>query len=157
MLSPKNPSIFSLTNHEVFLISAENEGKRSAFIATWCLPASLLPNTPRVMFLGSPLNYTMDLVEKSKRFVIHLLSADQAEHLVKFGLESGNLIDKFEGLELKENSYGLPIIENTCGWSVCELKEIHDIGERKIVIGEVIEQVLYDNKKPLTKKGLCVS
>ena len=51
---PANPSIFSLTNHEVFLISAENNGERSAFIATWCLPASLLPNTPRLMFLGSP-------------------------------------------------------------------------------------------------------
>ena len=100
---PANPSIFSLTNHEVFLISAENNGERSAFIATWCLPASLLPNTPRLMFLGSPLNYTMKLIEKSKKFAITLLSSEQADYLVRFGLESGKDIDKFDSIELRKH------------------------------------------------------
>ena len=152
MKNVESPSIFSKTNHEVFLISAVNDGKRSAFIATWCLPASLLPNTPRLMFLGSPLNYTMELLEKSSKFSISLLAEDQAEYLVRFGLDSGRGKDKFDGVELLENSFGLPIVKDSCGWSICELKEVHDIGERKIVVGEVIEQQLYEEKRPLTKK-----
>ncbi len=152
MHTPDNPSIFSQTNHEVFLISGVNNGKRSGFIATWCLPASLRPNTPRLMFLGSPLNYTMELIEKSSKFAISLLSKEQAQYLVEFGLDSGLNRDKFDGIELEENSYAMPIVKNSCGWSICEVKEIHDIGERKIVIGEVLKQKSYDGKIPLTKK-----
>ena len=152
MHTPDSPSIFSQTNHEVFLISAVNNGKRSAFIATWCLPASLLPNTPRLMFLGSPLNYTMELIEKSSKFAISLLSKEQAQYLVEFGLDSGSTRDKFAGIELEENSYGMPIVKDSCGWSICEVKEMHDIGERKIVIGEVIKQKSYDGKIASQKK-----
>ena len=71
---------------------------------------------------------------------------------MEFGLDSGSTRDKFDGIELEENSYGMPIVKDSCGWSICEVKEMHDIGERKIVIGEVIEQKSYDGKRPLTKK-----
>ena len=150
-------SIFSLTNHEVFLISAQNNGKRSAFIATWCLPASLLPNTPRLMFLGSPLNYTMQLIEESKMFAVTLLAKDQADYLLKFGLESGKGLDKFAEIELEENKFNIPIVKNSCGWSICKLNEIHDIGERKIVLGEVLEQKCFSEKSVLKKKEAFAS
>ena len=55
MHTPDSPSIFSQTNHEVFLISAVNNGKRSAFIATWCLPCEFTSKYAKIDVLGSPL------------------------------------------------------------------------------------------------------
>ena len=80
-------NIFSLTNHEVFLITASNGDERSGFIATWVLPASLLPDTPRMMCLVSPLNYTWELIQKSGTFVLHLLDEHQLELLPSFALK----------------------------------------------------------------------
>ena len=73
----------------------------------------------------------MELIEKSSKFAISLLSKDQAQYLVEFGLDSGSTRDKFAGIELEENSYGMPIVKDSCGWSICEVKEMHDIGEEK--------------------------
>ena len=146
-------SIFSLTDHEVFLLTcADNEGRKSGMIATWVLPASLLPDTPRLMFLSSPLNYTHELMLAKGSFVVHLLASDQFGMVPQFGLHSGRAQDKFDNIDMVCSNGGHPIVQGTCGWAECKVAANYDMGERVMVVGEVTSQKCFDNKKALTKR-----
>ena len=129
------PSIFKLTNHEVFTITA-NGAVPCGFLATWVLPASLMEGTPRLLILASPENYTTKEILKTSRFVIHLLSKDQVELVPRFGLDASDKMDKFSNLETEPSDYG-PIIKGCAGHHFCELAASYDIGERYIFIGDV--------------------
>ena len=144
-------NIFSLTNHEVFLITASHDDEHSGFIATWVLPASLLPGTPRMMCLVSPLNYTWELIQKSGTFVLHLLDEHQLELLPSFALKSGKDTDKFKGVDWRQEKEG-PIITGACGYATCKLTKTFDIGERIVVVGDVVKHFVDPQKNPLTKR-----
>ena len=145
-------SIFQLVDHEIFLITTAYENERSGFIATWVMPASIQKGTPRIALMSSPLNYSHSLIEKSKKMVIHLLSRPQAPLLEKFGIISGKDHDKFQGVPL-DLIHQIPVIQGTCGWARTQVDNIFDIGERCIVIANVLEQRTYPERTPLRKKA----
>ena len=149
-------TIFSLTDHEVFLITSGNKEKKGGFIATWVLPASLLPNTPRVLTLVSPLNFTWQIIQETGHFVIHLLDENQIDLAINFALKSGVDADKFEGILYEQGDHG-PILGDTCGYAACHLQKAYDIGERQIVIGDVATHHVNATKSPLKKKYLFSS
>lgn len=144
-------SIFSLTDHEVFLVTASDGAKLGGFIATWILPASLIPGPPRVLLLVAPENATWDIIQSSQTFAIHLLSEDQADLIPKFGLDSSRDRDKFVRVDY-DMIDTLPIVKGCCGYSLCRLDTAFDIGERQIVLGLPYKHVVVENKKPLKKK-----
>ena len=141
-------TIFSKTNHEVFVITANGEPS-SGFIATWVLPASLVPGTPRLLVLASPLNYTTQLIRDSKKFVVNLLADDQSSLIPHFGLLSGKSQDKLASIDHQESDFG-PLLDHTCGYAQCLLSKEVDLGERVILIGDVEHHTVHP-KEALTK------
>ena len=150
--SPSRDTLFSLTNHEVFIVTAGNQGRENGQIATWILPASLAPGSPRVVAILSPSNFTHSLIEASGRFVINLLADDQDELVPLFGLVSGREIDKFDSLDIGRTASGLPVIPGTCGWAECAIVAMIDSGDRRIYLSDVVEQAVFANKIPLRKR-----
>lgn len=148
-------SIFKLTNHEVFVITSQHTFP-AGFAATWVLPASLIPGTPRLMFLASPQNTTTKIILESKRFVIHLLSKHQAAFLPRFGLESSKDKNKFKDVPYTNSEYG-PILDNVVGYHLCRLVKSFDIGERLIMIGDVDQGKVDSTGVPLQKKDALES
>lgn len=146
-----SPNIFSLTDHEIYLVTTADEQKQAGMIATWIVPCTLVPEHPRIMAAISPHNYTYELIAKSQKFVIHMLAEGQ-EHLVPiFGLESSQNVNKLTGVEYLVDNNNIPIISKTCGWVKCQLIHRVDCGDRIICVGDIIEQKLEENKKPLHK------
>lgn len=144
-------SVFSLTNHEVFVITAKDGEQESGFVATWLMPATLVPDLPRVVAVFSPMNYTFELIRKSGRFVANMLAEDQYEWLPLFGLNSGRDRNKFEGIALERSPSGLPVLPGTCGWSECLTVNSMDSGDRVILLADVVESFVELGKKPLRK------
>ena len=142
-------SIFKHTNHEVYILTAQGL-KEAGFAATWVLPASLLPGTPRFMVLATPDNETTKTILETKKFVIHLLEKSQASLLPEFGLESSKDKDKFHSINTKPSDFG-PIIDGVVGYHLCELAATFDIGERLILIGDVKGGEVSMSKEPLRK------
>jgi flavin reductase (DIM6/NTAB) family NADH-FMN oxidoreductase RutF len=58
-------SIFSLTDHEIYVVTARHEGRDSGQIATWIVPATLVPDRPRIAVIISPQNFTHGLIAAS--------------------------------------------------------------------------------------------
>ena len=152
MTDPAYPgSILSLTNHEIYIVTASHEGRENGQIATWVLPATLVPEKPRVVIILSPRNYTHSLIEASGRFVLNLLAEDQHDLVPLFGLASGREIDKFDGVALGRTARGLPLIPDTCGWMECVTVASLDGGDRRVYVAEIVEQSITPGRVPLRK------
>ncbi|MBI4126263.1 MAG: flavin reductase [Deltaproteobacteria bacterium] len=146
-------TIFASIDHEVFLITTHFRGKDAGQIATWVMPATLVPEPTRIVVILSPYNFTCQLIEKSKKFVLHLLAANQHRLMPRFGLPSSRDVNKFKGIKITRTKSGLPIIPGTCGWAECKVLANLDSGDRKIILAEVIQQKTNPTKQPLTKNA----
>jgi flavin reductase (DIM6/NTAB) family NADH-FMN oxidoreductase RutF len=145
-------SIFSLTNHELHLVTARLGERTGGQIASWVLPATLVPERPRVVVLFSPANHTHELVRGSGRFALNLLAEGQEGLVSRFGLHSGRELDKLAGLPLLPPSpAGLPLLEGTCGWAECAILETLDGGDRIVTLAEVTAEALHPGRRPLRK------
>jgi flavin reductase (DIM6/NTAB) family NADH-FMN oxidoreductase RutF len=149
---PLQESIFSLTNHEVYIITARDNLCENGQIATWILPATLASGAQRVIAVLSPKNYTHDLIVKSRRFVLHMLAEEQYKLLPLFGLMSGRAVNKFKGMALTRTRTGLPVLPDTCGWMECCIVAGIDSGDRMIYLADVVEQHSETFRTPLRKK-----
>lgn len=149
--SSEPTSIFSLTNHEVYLITSKHGDRENGQIATWVIPATLAAGTPRIVAIISKRNFTYELIHQSKMFVVHMLASDQHDLLPLFGLSSGREKNKFEDMQIERTQHGSPIIVGTCGWAECMIVDEMDSGDRIIYLADVIDQKVFSGKQPLHK------
>ncbi len=146
-------SIFALTNHELWVVTARDGERRAGQLATWLLPATLVPDRPRVVALLSPENHTHGLVRASGGFALSLLAEGQEALVPHFGLRSGRELDKLAGVELDAPSpAGLPLLAGTCGWAECAILDALDGGDRIVYLAEVTAQRLHAGRRPLRKQ-----
>jgi flavin reductase (DIM6/NTAB) family NADH-FMN oxidoreductase RutF len=144
-------SIFSLSNPELYIITAAHEGQVSGQIATWVTLGALVPEHLRIIAVISPRNFTWVLIQKSRYFVVNLLAEGQQDWLPLFGLQSSRETNKFDGILTKTTPRGIPILPQTCGWAECQTVQEVDLGDRIIVIANVLKQEVYETHKPLCR------
>ncbi len=144
-------NLLSRVDHEVFLLTAQHEGRRSGMVVTWLMPATLVVDRPRIVAVLSVNNYTYELIVESGGFVAHLLAEGQHRWLERFGLQSGMNVDKFEGLELRSSPSGHTLVEGTCGWMDCAVVSHLALGDRMLVVADVLEQEVAENRRALLK------
>ncbi|MCB2205273.1 flavin reductase family protein [bacterium] len=145
-------SMFSLTNHEIWVLTAHAEGRDAGQVATWIMPATLVPDKPRITAVLSPQNYTHGIITETGRFMLHLLAEDQHALLPHFGLKSGHDTDKFADLDFRRSASGLPILNGCCGWAECRVATSLDIGDRIIYVADILEQEVRPGMTPLRKQ-----
>jgi flavin reductase (DIM6/NTAB) family NADH-FMN oxidoreductase RutF len=94
---------------------------------------------------------TLPIVREAGRFAVNILSSEQ-EHLA--GVFASKLPEA-EKLEIVEHriEQGLPLIEGTIGWAVCELRELIAGGDHTIGIGEVVDMGLGEGEPLLWYGG----
>lgn len=144
-------SIFSLTDHEIYVVTARHEERDSGQVATWIMPATLVPERPRVAIVLSPQNFTHGLIAASGRFVLNMLAEEQHTFLPLFGLHSTRDIDKFAGMEIERTATGIAVLPGVCGWAECDIVSAMDLGDRIIYAADVVEQQVRPGTTPLRK------
>jgi flavin reductase (DIM6/NTAB) family NADH-FMN oxidoreductase RutF len=144
-------SIFNLTNPEIYVLTAAHEGQVSGQVATWVTLAALVPEHLRVVTILSPRNFTFGLIQESKRFVLHLLAQGQQDWLPLFGLYSMREVDKFAGIACERTTNSIPILPDTCGWAECQVVQEVNLGDRIIIIADVVNHQVYAERKPLCR------
>jgi len=145
-------SIFSLTNHEIYVLTARAGENENGQIATWIMPATLARDSARIVAVLSQQNSTWSLIEQSGRFVLTMLAEDQHALLPLFGLYSGRDINKFEGVSTGRTPSALPYIEGGCGWAECVVIDGIDAGDRMILLADVVDQHHSAGKTPLRRE-----
>ncbi|WP_404783790.1 flavin reductase family protein [Altericista sp. CCNU0014] len=144
-------SIFNFANPELYAITAAHAGQTSGQITTWVTLGALVPEHLRVVATISPQNFTFGLIRNSQRFIVNLLAEGQQDWLPLFGLRSTREVNKFEGILCETTADGIPILPETCGWAECQIVQEVDLGDRVIVIADVLNHQVNESRKPLCR------
>ncbi len=83
---------------------------------------------------------TLPIVSEAGRFGVNVLSSEQEDLAGVFASKLPEA-EKLEGVPHKFRG-GVPIIDGTLAWSVCELRELIAGGDHTIAIGKVIQMGL---------------
>jgi 3-hydroxy-9,10-secoandrosta-1,3,5(10)-triene-9,17-dione monooxygenase reductase component len=80
---------------------------------------------------------TLPIVREAGRFAVNVLAAHQEEIARVFASKLPES-EKLEGIGHRFEN-GVPIVEGTLAWAVCDLRELIAGGDHTIAIGEVVD------------------
>lgn len=140
-------ALFARLDPKIWLLTAQH-GPRNGLIATCVMPASI--SAPRILVCLSKLHYTTELVRASGAFGLHLLAEEQLSWVWRLGLETGRERPKLVGLPSRQGQTGSPILADVAGWVECRVETEMDVGDRFIILGEVVDGATDPAREPLT-------
>jgi flavin reductase (DIM6/NTAB) family NADH-FMN oxidoreductase RutF len=139
---------------EVFVLTAADGDRRNGQIVCWVVPATIVPQVPRVIVGVGRLTYTRELIEGSRRFALNLLGQDQWRWVPHFGFRSGREVDKFATVPFERGITGSPILPGVVGYLECTVKSVLDGGAHFFYMAGVVEGRLVADSEPLRLQQL---
>lgn len=88
-----------------------------------------------VAYLPSKSSQSFARLREAETFCVNVLSADQ-EPLCR--LFAGKSEDKFAGVPWRPASSGAPILEDAVAWIECSRRDVIDVGDHYIVLGDTL-------------------
>lgn len=142
--------LFARINRELWVVTSRDAERRGGLIATFVSNASLVDSLPRVLVALAKQQYTRELIEASRSFGLHLISAGQLEWVWNFGIGSGRDRDKLSGYAVEYAKTGTPLLSEALGWLDCRVETTLDTGDRTVYVAEVVAARSIGNEPPLT-------
>ena len=99
--------------------------------------ASVSAAPPRVLVCLSHSTDSMPLIDRSKRFAVHILGREHASLGPRFAKMVPGVEDPFEGLAHRAESTGSPILEACLAWLDCEVVAQFAVGDHTVFVGAV--------------------
>jgi flavin reductase (DIM6/NTAB) family NADH-FMN oxidoreductase RutF len=96
------------------VVTAQAEGEMSGCLAGFVTQSSIHP--VRFLVCISLVNHTYPVAARSTALAVHLLGEDQRDLASWFGEQSGDRIDKFEGVQWQAGPNGSPILVECSAW-----------------------------------------
>lgn len=144
-------AVFRRLDQEIWVVTTADQHSKAGLVATLVNSASIVSDLPRVLVGLSKQHQTTTAVCAAGTFVLNLLSSPQTELAWSFGLQSGHTVDKWQGNVAHTTSPdGDPVLEGTSGWLTCRLEQRFDVGDRWLVLAEVLDGHAASDMPPLT-------
>ena len=104
-------------------------------------------NPPLVLFVPAKTSRAWPAIQRSGKFCVNFLSADQAELSNQMASKGA---DKFAGVAWQPApATGSPMIEGTLGYVDCQIQSAHEAGDHFVVVGRVLDLGTHDAEQPL--------
>lgn len=142
---------FSKVSYGVYIATTKYEEKASGCVITTLMQITA-EDTPKMMVAVNKSNYTNELIKKSKKVNVSVLSEEADMLLIgKFGFRSGRDFDKLEGTENVIGKNGIPAVTQSAT-AYFEANVINEIeaGTHTIFLLEVAEAVKLNDKLSMT-------
>ena len=131
-------SVLKSVDRPIWVITSESEESgKAGMIATWVSQASLDPENPRIMAAISPMHHTHQVIQQRLKFVAHLITRDEVELVWRFGLKSGNIVNKFSDYEYLTTDEGLPRLNECHSFLECSVVTQFVAGDRTFFIATI--------------------
>lgn len=151
-------AVFRKLDQEIWIVSTADTESKAGLTATLVAPASIVPALPRVLVGLGKQHHTTSKLLQSKTFVLNLLGSTQSQLAWSFGLRSGHTDDKWtRDLAHSANSHGDPVLDGVCAWLTCRLEQQFDVGDRWLIVAEVLDGDSDPDGIPLTIGALLES
>src|SRR5688572_16091080 len=119
----------------VYIVTATHDGQSDGFTAAWVTQVAF---EPLLLALSvNPRNLTWSLMQRSHRFVINVLKADQQDLARHFGTVSGRETDKMAGERVMTPDEGAIVLAEVAAWLHCRLEQQMTAGDHVVVIARV--------------------
>lgn len=116
----------------VAVVTSAHDDEKIGFVVGSFTSISLDP--PLVGFFPGKSSSSWPRIEKSGRFCVNVLGADQSDLCRKF---ASKLDDKFSGFSVPQSPAGLPILEGAVAWIECRIEKVCELGDHYLVVGAV--------------------
>ena len=131
----------------LYILTTKTDDKDNGCIINTVM--QITSNPCQIAICVNKMNYTNDMIKKSKNFNLSVLSEKaDFETFKHFGYQSGKDVDKFsdfKGIKRAENGL-VYVTKNTNSYICAEVKEEIDLGTHTMFISEVKDaQVLSDD------------
>jgi flavin reductase (DIM6/NTAB) family NADH-FMN oxidoreductase RutF len=121
----------------VAVMSTEVDGVPHGMTANAVTSVSLEP--PMVLVCVDRTAHMASVVERSGRFALSVLAADQADLSTRFADPSRGLgAREFDGVEVQQGSAGVPLLAGAVAHIECEVDRIVPAGDHLVVLGAVV-------------------
>lgn len=143
-----DPRILWKLSYGVYAVCGQKGGKNFGCIANSAMQVTAEPASIAVSINHD--NFTHDCLAETGRFALCVLSESCPPLAIgKLGFYSGRDADKFSALEY-ETVDGLPVLKNTCGYLICQVRETLDAGTHTIFLADVVDGALQSDAPPMT-------
>ncbi|QTA37627.1 flavin reductase [Thermosipho ferrireducens] len=129
------------------VITVNTKRGMNGITVAWITRVSIKP--PMVAISIGKSRYSFELLKETEIFGICILGKNARRIAEHFGSISGRYKNKFENINYKLSSRGIPIVEGTIAYIECKKVSITETGDHFIFVGEVVEQIVYSDEKPL--------
>ena len=121
-------AVLSKLDYAIFVLTVAHQERRNGQIVCWVVPATIVPQIPRILVGVGRTTFTRELIETSRSFALNLLGKDQWPLIAHFGFRSGRNTDKFAALSCEHGVTGSPILHGTVGYLECQVRNVFDAG-----------------------------
>jgi flavin reductase (DIM6/NTAB) family NADH-FMN oxidoreductase RutF len=157
---PKDKGLRLIGSGNVIMVTCTYKDKTNIITLTWKTPLSHKP--PLVGISVAKSHFSAELIEKSGEFAVNVPDLSLLDKVMFCGKNSGHKIDKFKESQLTpfkaKQLINTPLIAECIGHLECSLRDIHEAGDHKLFIGEVIyaqaEEKLFDETWQVDKAKL---
>ncbi len=141
---------FFKISYGMYVVAASDGDKYNGQIANSVMQVTAEP--AQMIVCLNKNNLTAEYIEKSKKFSISVLQKDTPMKFIGlFGFKSGRDVNKFENVDYKIGSIGVPIVmENGLSYFECEVVDKMDAVTHNLYIGKVINAEVIKDGEPMT-------
>ena len=137
--------LFKIT-YGLYVLTSEADGKAGGCVINTLSQQTSEPE--RFSVTVNKLNFTHDLIMKSGKFAVALLSKSVKFDLIKgFGMRSGRDADKFAGVKTVTAKNGCKVpAEGVIGWFEMKVEKTIDFGTHTMFVTSVTDSGVLDEK-----------
>ncbi|MCK9519377.1 MAG: flavin reductase family protein [Dehalococcoidia bacterium] len=139
----------------LFVLGVGEGQQATASTVNWITQASFQPPIVVVGVKGGTETY--DLVKATGKFAISVLGTGQRDIAFAYFKHVEPEGNKLAGYEFETKTTGAPIIVDAPAWFECEVRNVLDVGDHSVVVGEVIEAGVHRETDTLTLKEVGVN
>jgi flavin reductase (DIM6/NTAB) family NADH-FMN oxidoreductase RutF len=96
---------------------------------------------------------SLALYRDCSHYAVNVLASGQIELSRRFSTRSAPAKHRFEGIEWRRGTHGVPIIANSCAWFLCSNRSRYLEGDHVIFVGEVQELGFMPNEPLIFQNG----
>lgn len=124
----------------IVAITAAHEGRTNGLISSTAVPASLLPEAPRLTVQVARSSLTRELALAAKAFAVHLLPANERglELFRALGFRTGRESAKLDDVATQPGTLGTPILADAVAYVEARVVETLETEEMTIVLADVV-------------------
>jgi flavin reductase (DIM6/NTAB) family NADH-FMN oxidoreductase RutF len=130
----------------IFVITSQNAGEIAGCTAVWISRVSF--NPPLLAVTLSPARHTFKVLEKTGSFCINVLGESSLDTARRFGFNTGPDSRKFSQVSYHNGEHGMPVLDTAVAYFECKVSQILDVGDHKLVIGQVIASAVQSAERP---------